>query len=433
MKETSTLICKQAWFLDNRNGGTLDQAMGRRLIRLIVLAVVIAGYSFAESHSSAVATYVLPSGVQAIAYIDVNHHVDQVFFQGGQWNTNDLTAISNTPVAIVGSAIATYVLPNAVQAIAYIDNNRHIDQLFFQANQWRWNDLTATTGGPLPAAGTALATYVLPNGVQAIAYTDLNSHIDQIFYQGGQWLWNDLTAFTSAPLAVVQSTLATYVLPNAVQAVGYVDSASHVDQVFFQGGGWNINDLTATTGAPLAASNTGLATYVLPNAVQAIAFLDPKQHVDQVFFQASQWLCNDLTAITNAPLASSGSYLATYVLPTGVQAIAYLDTSQNVDQIFYQGGQWNVNDLTPLANAPVAMQGSSLATYVLPNGVQAIVFLDGNHHLDQIFYQGGQWLFNDLTAIAHAPTPTGNHTLAPQGPEKEYIYFRNQPIAIENQ
>src|SRR6266581_2622004 len=91
----------------------LETITSRLCSIVFVVAVAIARCS-GETHGNAIATYVLPSGQQAIAYIDVNHHVDQVFYQGNQWLYNDLTANTNTPVAMEGSALVTYVLPSGV-------------------------------------------------------------------------------------------------------------------------------------------------------------------------------------------------------------------------------------------------------------------------------------------------------------------------------
>ena len=390
-------------------------------------------YVNAQNRGSAVATYLLPTGVQAVVYIDKQQHIDQVFYQTGAWQVNDLTAATQTPVAVWGSPLATYVLPNGVQAVAYIDINRHVDQLFFQQNQWLWNDLTAATGAPLTAFGSALATYVLPNGVQAIAYIDLNHHVDQVFYQQSQWLCNDLTLATGAPLGVTQTSLATYVLPNAVQAIAYIDRTQHVDQVFYQNSQWLVNDLTAIVNAPIAALGSSLATYVLPDAVQSVVFCDQRQHVDQIFFQGNQWNVNDLTAIVNAPIPQLGTALATYVLQNGVQAIVYLDQQNNVDQIFFQGNQWNVNDLTPFTNAPTAVFGSALATYVLQNGVQAIAFVDISGNIDQLYYQNGNWQYQNLSAATHAPAANTGSSFSPATPLQEYIRMGGVTVAIENQ
>jgi hypothetical protein len=257
-------------------------------------------------------------------------------------------------------------------------------------------------------------------------------HVEQIFFQGNRWNVNDLTTIAGAPNAITQTALATYVLPNSVQAVVYIDRTQHIDQIFFQASQWLINDLTILAHAPPATLGSSLATYVLPTAVQAVAFVDQSKHVDQMFYQGNQWLTNDLTAMLNAPVSASSSSLATYVLPNGVQAIAYVDQNENVDQFFFQGNQWNFNDLTLFNNTPTVVPGSSLATYVLPDGVQAIAFIDNNGHVDQLFFQGGTWNFNDLSAIVNAPVAATSSPLRPLNPLQEFIYLNQHLIAIEN-
>lgn len=103
-----------------------------------------------------------------------------------------------------------------------------------------------------------------------------------------------------------------------------------------------------------------------------------------------------------------------------------------MDQLFYQNNQWNVNDLTPFANAPSAVSGSSLAAYVLPNGVQAIAFVDNNGHVDQLYYQNGMWNFSDLSSATNAPAASTGALLNASTPSQEYIRMGGNTIAVEN-
>ncbi|MBV9226480.1 MAG: hypothetical protein JOY85_20795, partial [Acidobacteriaceae bacterium] len=90
--------------------------------------------------------------------------------------------------------------------------------------------------------------------------------------------------------------------------------------------------------------------------------------------------------------------LTSFVLPDGLPHIVFVDGQQHVDQLFYQDHKWQFNDLTASGHAPAARPGSGLTSFVLPDGLPHIVFVDGQQHVDQLFYQDHKWQFNDLTA-----------------------------------
>ena len=105
-----------------------------------------------------------------------------------------------------------------------------------------------------------------------------------------------LPALLSIGPACCQTALTNFALSDKVPHIAFIDGQQHVNELFYQDGKWQFNDLTASSHAPAARSSGGLTSFVLADKVPHIAFIDGQQHVNELFFQNHKWQFNDLTA-----------------------------------------------------------------------------------------------------------------------------------------
>jgi len=307
-----------------------------------------AGAPNAASNASLAAAANTFANTMEVDYIGTDQHVHQLWYNGF-WHTQDLSAIAGAPNAAAGSLLTTAAdsIGNTMD-VEYIGTDRHVHQLWYNGGFWRHTDLTATTGAANANGNAGLVTSVntFANTME-VDYIASDQHVHQLWYNGF-WHTQDLSAIAAAPKAASDSPLT-----SAADSVGntmdveYVGTDHHVHQLWYSGGFWWHNDLTATTGAPAAASGAGLKTIVNTFAnTMEVDYIGTDQHVHQFWYDGT-WFTQDLSAVAGAPPASANSPLTSAVDPIGNTVdIEYVGTDQHVHQLYYSGGFWRTTDLT---------------------------------------------------------------------------------------
>ena len=170
---------------------------------------------------------------------------------------------------------------------------------------WVDNDLTEAAAALRSLGDPAGYTWDVDHS-QHVVYRDTASHIQELFYQfsTGVWVDNDLTeAAGGAPLAVGNLAGYTWDVDHS-QHVVYRDTASHIQELFYQPstGVWVDNDLTeAAGGAPLADGDPTGYTWDADHS-QHVVYHGMDNHIHELFFQASTgvWAQNGLTSAVSA-------------------------------------------------------------------------------------------------------------------------------------
>jgi len=374
------------------------------------IAVAAAAGVPAAAAGSALAGYILGT-TQYVSYLGNDNHVHELWWDGTSWHHNDLTlAVTGGPApnAAAGSALAGSVV-GSTQHVIYLETDNHVHELWWDGTNWHHNDLTlAVIGGPAPnaVAGSALAAYVLGAAYDVI-YQGADNHVHELWWDGTNWHHDDLTLAVvggPAPNAAAGSALAGYILGTAPHVI-YRGTDNHVRELWWDGANWNLNDLTlAVIGgpAPNAAPGSALAGYVL-GTTQHVIYLGTDNHVRELWWDGTNWNHNDLTLAASggpAPNAAPGSALAGYVLGT-TQHVIYRGTDNHVRELWWDGS-WHHNDLTLAVvggPAPNAAAGSHLDGYIL-GGTQHVNYLGTDNHVHELWWDGAAWRHNDLVASA---------------------------------
>jgi hypothetical protein len=131
-----------------------------------------------------------------------------------------------------------------------------------------------------------------------------------------------------------------------------VDSNQHVNQLWYDAGGWHGADLTAAVSGPNASLTTGFTSWLQSDGPHVI-YVDSNQHVNQLWYDASGWHGADLTASVVGPKASLATGFTSWMELDGPHVV-YVAANQHVHQLWYDSSGWHSQDLTSMVNGPLA-------------------------------------------------------------------------------
>lgn len=189
-----------------------------------------------------------------------------------------------------------------------------------------------------------------------------------------------------------ENGLASYIESSGVKHAYFYDSDFNIGHVFGTGSSWTFQELIVAGAAEPDTEAPWITALYDHSGVHRVFYIDTSQHVDQLYYNGT-WHFQDLTANAGAPFPASLSPLTSWVDPSGAVHVAFLNgTYSNVDdvcQIFSaNGSQWTFQDLSALTDGS-ASQGYAIASLVDSSGAQHIFYTDKNRNaLDQIFYNG---------------------------------------------
>jgi len=330
----------------------------------------------------------------------------------GSWNVNDLTAATNAQLA-AGNPNGYVFTANGASGmhVVYRGIDGHIYELWWQ-DGWNVNDLTAATNAPA-AAGNPNGYMFTANGVSGmhVVYRGADNHIHELYWQDGDWNVNDLTIATNAPAAAGDPNGYVFTA-NGVSGmhVVYRGFDDDIHELYWQNGDWSVNDLTAATNAPAAAGDPNGYVFTV-NGVSGmhIVYRGFDDDIHELYWQNGDWSVNDLTATTNAPAAAGdpNGYVFTANGVSGMHVV-YRGADDDIHELYWQNGDWSLNDLTAATNAPAAA-GDPDGYAFTANGVSGmhVVYLGADNDIHELYWENG-WNVNDLTAATNAPAAAGN-------------------------
>lgn len=326
------------------------------------------------------------SGSSLTAFVDANgdhvfdisavQHEFEFLGSGWSWVNEDLTDFSATPIlAAPGTRLTSFTLSDLTEHSVYLGTNQHIYQMISTPDGQPVNqDLSLLAAfdrrdGPCaPEGGTC---YV--NGTQLVAFGVNGAYYTQT--ANGSISCNDATfgdpafGFVKAcyrvndiSLPVGGSALASLVDSNGAH-IYFLDTNGHLNHLWFDGLNWHDQDQTSFSGASNAAlSGSALAAFGASDGTEHSVYLGPNQHVYQLVYDpvGGVWTNQDLTsAAGTTTLAATNSSLTSFGPADGNLAhIQYLDTSANLNHLFYTGGGiWQNENVIVRVNSTVADSG----------------------------------------------------------------------------
>ena len=136
----------------------------------------------------------------------------------------------NTPESL--KRLKSVVL-GATQHVNYLGLDNHIHELWWDNNGWHHNDLTAITGSPESiAAGPGPVGYVF-SGTQHVNYLGADNHIQELWWDSGGWHHSDLTSAVGAAGTVYAEPRGYGFETHGTQHVIYMDDNGHVAELYW--------------------------------------------------------------------------------------------------------------------------------------------------------------------------------------------------------
>lgn len=324
-------------------------------------------------------------------------HLQQVWYNlaGNAWFTQDLTATTGSSSLMPGGTLGIYGTGGAV---VYQSLNGDIYQNWWSGSSWISNDLTAATGtSVVPGVGTAINSWVDSAGIHAV-YVDTHSHINQIFYNGSTTINQDLTGSSGAPLAAPNTGLTSWVQSDGSHFL-YLTTNGHLQQIINTTG---TQDLTAVLGLPATASSIGFTSWVGADG-PFFVYITNNQHLQQVSYSVSHnlWQSQDITTSSGAPVAAGGSSLTNWIQSDGSSHVVYINSSQHLQQIVNTTG---TQDLSAMLSLPTLAPATGLTSWNQSDGPH-FVYINSSMHLQQVWFNVSAfaWFTQDLTAITGGP------------------------------
>ena len=261
---------------------------------------------------------------------------------------------------LVGTNMSSYGFGGTLSRVL-IGKDGHINELAWNAPNWGHNDLTAMTGAPGASTAAGLTCLGLGGFNNRVFYVGADSQVHKLAWTGTQWTDESLTPSPTAPCAAA-SPLACYAPGGNDFRLYYLSNDNHIQEIATnQFGGYNRTDLTASAGAPVAATASipataasatcnSLACYGVAsdNSNPRVYFLDGHGNVYELAGSGS-WTFTNVTASTGAIGAHSKSPLTCFGQGGSDARIYYFGTDNQVHELAWVGSGWNTTDLTSAA------------------------------------------------------------------------------------
>jgi hypothetical protein len=198
--------------------------------------------------------------------------------------------------------------------------------------------------------------------------------------------------------------------------VFYIDSNGHVHQLYSTANGWSDVDLTNLTGAPPAKSGSGL-TSVLDSATNYVHLYYQSNFIGgdeyELYGTGTTWHSNDVTSLAGSGAVPGPGDGPSSIIGSGsVIHVFYMQSGvQNLVELYWLGGtSWHADSPSFLAgqsSPPCDNQPSALTSFMdRSNGNNFMhIFCMGTFgDVYEFYYTGGSaWHYDVPTTLARGP------------------------------
>ena len=357
---------------------------------------------FANSSRPDVATYLGDNGLHGFSFAtpsslrDGSTHVLNAMFESSSSN------LAASPVSLTCRNRldhASFTFPSGAAHSFYLDMSQHvIDLSLSSTGLWTKQDLTALTGAGAAAADSALAAMLDSAGNGRVFYVGTNRHVWQLKLDTSN-AWTDAGDATSkaGSTKTVASGSSLVAFGPAVSTsvhVLYLDSTQHVNDLrrtVPEPATWSNEDVTSLTGAGSALTGSTLAGLADAAGNVRAFFVGTNQHVWQLKLSTANAWSNSGDVMVSAGITktvASGSSLVSIGQAAGSSVhVLYLDSTQHMNDLartIPEPATWSNRDATALAGVGAATSGSSLAGLVDAAGNVRAFFVATNQHIWQL-------------------------------------------------
>ena len=288
-----------------------------------------------------------------------------------------------------------------------------------------WADINPFGAATDSKTGVA-AFLTTPNDQVHTFYLASDNSVHQLFYNGVSWSDENLTQSSGGPLAVAKSPVSGFAIDN-FQYVYYIGSDHHLHQLFYNNSTFSDSDLTKISGGPSVRPTSKLVAFTTGSPAVHVYYQAKNGHIHQAFTpDGSTWQDQDLTSIAGGTPAL-GVWMAGFNV-ANFQYVYFVATTGHVHQLFYNNSSWTEKDLTALSGSEAVASGSGVSAFVIAGGTDQfeVYFAGTDKHIVQLSStNNGTWTSADLTDLTGAPlATTANQIAAFNTPNDDYhVYY----------
>jgi hypothetical protein len=373
--------------------------------------MALTGAASVIAQNTALTGFVDSHGVEHVFYEDSLQNIEKLNNSGG-WSLQIPipTQQAGAPPTIPGSALTGFHDSFGIQHVFYFDAGLNVHELYNLNNRWWKNQLTGGTGAATDAPPArdaySVASCFDKENVEHVFYIDSASHVRELF-NNGQWGTHDVTAQSETPTGTVGSPLTSYCDTSGNANVFTVLSSTalgNIEWFHVSSGPWVGFNPTAAAHGPAPNFPNILTSFFDTFGIGHVFYLDTAQNVQELYQENGIWSANNPTARTNSPAAVSNTGLTSFFDTNEIEHVFYFDTNNHVREL-YNDGQWQTNDLTARTGCPSPVESSALTSFFDSQGEHEF-YVDSADHIIELSFSNGNWQSQDLTAITAAPLAT---------------------------
>ena len=267
-------------------------------------------------------------------------------------------------------------------------------------------DRTAATGAR-KAGGPPCALVLDQHGIENIAYLDTSSHMNEIWRAPNGQGTTDLTANAGAPNA--RGVPFTYFDPAGSQVILiFRGTDNHVRSLYWMFGAVGHDNLGGSINAPKAAGNPA-GWFSTHDGFHHVVYRSSNGHLHELFWQGQGGVGHgDLTAAANA-VPAAGDPWPYYDPVRATNIVAFRGTDGRIRSLWWgPDGAVGQDDLSGTAGTPNAA-GDPFAWYTQAEDTHRVVYRAGNNHIYELAWPNVAPVSGrDLTAMSGAPAASGN-------------------------
>ncbi|WP_460358242.1 PLL family lectin [Mycobacterium sp. ZZG] len=252
-----------------------------------------------------------------------DRHVQRVAWDTDGWRAEDLSAISGAPPAT--ATITGYSVDSQLgEHIVYVRQpDRHVQEIWWDGETWQSQDLSAATGAPAALEGALVGYVDEALGIQHVIYAGTNSHIYELWCDSTGLHMTDLTAMTATP-GPIAGTVAGYMFDaQGTQHVVFVGVDAKIHEMWNDSTGWRATDLTTMTGAPPPAGNALSAYAFESQGTQHIIYTGVDGQLYELWWEGGRWQVGALSAGVSSPKPAKGRPMGYAFEWQGTQHVVY--------------------------------------------------------------------------------------------------------------
>ncbi len=308
--------------------------------------------------------------------------------------------LTTGPAAVSNPAVIVY---SNQMHVCYSDRAGNIQDAWYDSAHWNLQQLTggggAKTGGPAAAGNLSPVDY---GNQMHVCYRDKSGNIQDVWYNGsGAWAVQALTGSggkTNGVAAVSNPAALTY---SGQMHVCYVDNPGNVQDAWYDGSHWNLQQLTGAgpavkTGGPAAAGGVSPVEY---ESQMHACYTDKSGNIQDVWWNGSNWSMQQLTGTGGKTAGSSSAGNPTAVTYSGQKHVCYRDRGGNIQDAWYDGSHWNLQQLSgsgpAVKTAAPAAVGDPIV--IIYDGQMHVCYVDNSGNIQDAWWDGANWNWQRLT------------------------------------